>query len=331
MQGGGKVLKEGTAARGAGLIDQDIGDDAVVQPDGFHVLSADIQNEGGVFYVLFCRPGVGHRLHGVVLRLEGFGKELLPVAGGAHCQYIQINVFLFIAVPHLDHGFLGHKKGLSLVGSIEGVQDLLFFIHQHKLGGGAAGVNAKVHVDLLSRPGLLPLSGGLLMPFLKGSLLLLRGEEGPGLLPLAALCLKGRAAQCFQKLPGIQDPPPVFKHALQGDGRPAGHHQLGPPGDDHILSGQLQSLCKHLYKGGIEGEGASLKSHRLSDLQSLGQPAYGLLGNGVKRRQGQIRPGHALVQKGLDVCLCVDATSAGDIVCKSSLFRKGVQFLHRHL
>ena len=85
-QGGGEVLQKGAAAGGAGLIDQDIGDDALVQPHGLHVLAADVQDEGGVGHVLLGRPGVGHRLHRVVLRLESLGEEHLAVAGGARRQ-----------------------------------------------------------------------------------------------------------------------------------------------------------------------------------------------------------------------------------------------------
>ena len=74
LQGMGKVLQEGTAAGGAGFVHQDIGDNSVIQPDGFHILSADIQNKGGVGYIFLCRPGMGHRLHNMTFQIKGFCK-----------------------------------------------------------------------------------------------------------------------------------------------------------------------------------------------------------------------------------------------------------------
>ena len=55
-------------------LDHDVSDDAVIQPDGFHILSADIQNKGGVGYIFLCRPGMGHRLHNMTFQIKGFCK-----------------------------------------------------------------------------------------------------------------------------------------------------------------------------------------------------------------------------------------------------------------
>ena len=148
-QGGGKVLQEGAAAGGAGLVHHDVGDDAVLEPDGLHVLASDVQKEGGLRQVFFRRPGMGHGLHHMAFRGKGLRKELLSVAGGAGSQDLKPGSRPFVAVPHLKEPLLCHLQGIPLIGGIKAVQDLLLFIHEHEFGGGAAGIDAKISPDLI--------------------------------------------------------------------------------------------------------------------------------------------------------------------------------------
>ena len=87
-QRGGELLQKGAAARGAGLVQQHIGDDAVLDPDGFHVLAADVQQEGDVGQVVAGGRGVGHRLNGVVIAAERLAQHHFAVAGGAKTKYV---------------------------------------------------------------------------------------------------------------------------------------------------------------------------------------------------------------------------------------------------
>ena len=272
---------------------------------------------------------MGHRLHRVVLRLEGLGKQQLAVARGARRQNVQPGPRLFVALPDVDEGPLGHVQRLTLVGGVEGAQQLLLVVHQHKLGGGAPRVDAQVGADLLPGLGDLPLQGVLLVPRGKGRPLLLRGEEGPG---GAVSALTGPELSAAQKLQqGSGGTGLAVEHGVGGHRRAAGHHKLRAGRDEHFLLLQLQPLGKYLHQHGIEGERAAFKHHRPGDLQPLGQSADGLLGNGVEGGEGQIRLGHPLVQQRLDVGLGVDAAPARDVVDAGALCGQLVEVLHRHL
>ena len=329
MQGGGEVLQERAAAGGAGLVDHNVGDDPVGEPDGLHVLAADVQQEGGVGHILGGSPGVGHRLHHMALGGEGVGKELLPVAGGAHPQDLQLRPRAAVPVPQLQQGLFRHVQGRPLVGGVEGVQDVLLLVHEDELGGGAARVDAQVGPHLLSRvePDGLPAGQGVLL--LKGPALLLAFKEGLALLPLSG--------RLFYMLKAVHDPLRADLgvlsgvQGLQGQGRAVGHHQLRALRDQNVLGGELQPLGEHPDQGGVEGEGAALKGHRLFDLQALGQAADGLLGDGVEGGEGQILLGHPLVQQGLDVGLGVHAAPAGHVVDAVPLGRQGVKLLDGHV
>ena len=329
MQGGGKVLQEGPAAGGTGLVDHDVGDDPVGEPDGLHILTADVQHEGGVGDVLGRRPGVGHRLHHVALGGQGVGEQLLPIAGGAHPQDLQLGPRRPIAVPQLQQGLPGHVQGRALVGGVEGVQNAFFLVQKDEFGGGAPRVDAQPGPHLLPRVEPDGLPGGEGVGLGKGQLLAATPEEGLGGAVLLGLQL--------QRPEGLQQPVqphlglPAGVQGLQRQGGPVGHHQLRVLGDQDVLIRQAQPLGKHLDQGGVEGEGPALEGHGLFDLQSLGQTADGLLGDGVEGGQGQILLGHALVQQGLDVGLGVHTAPAGHVVDAVPPGGQGVELLDGHV
>ena len=82
-EGGGKVFQERAAARRTRLIYQDIGDNSLVQPYGFHILPANVQDKCGVLYVFFHCPGMSHCLHHMVLGLKCLVEKKFPVSRGS--------------------------------------------------------------------------------------------------------------------------------------------------------------------------------------------------------------------------------------------------------
>ncbi len=68
IEGAGKGFDEGAAARGAGLVDLDIGNAAVADIDRLHVLAADVEDERDVRGEEAGRAIVGHRLDDTVIQ-----------------------------------------------------------------------------------------------------------------------------------------------------------------------------------------------------------------------------------------------------------------------
>ncbi len=281
-QRSGEVFEKGAAARGTGFIDNDVGDNTVVQPHCLHILAADVKQEGSILDILFGCAGVGHRFDGVILGTVGFGKQHFAVAGRTGCQDVQLGTGCTVAVAQRQQRPLGHIERLAGVGGVEGIQQVFLVIHQHKLGRRAARVDAQKGIDFLAGLGLSGRQGGLLVPLFKGGLLLGRGKERP-----SGFALDGMRRAVLQ--PGLQvagqcGHAVAAEHRFGTDGGAAGHHQLGAVGNKDLVLGQTQALCKHLNQHGIEGQETTFEHDRTGDLQPLGQPADRLFGDGVERR-----------------------------------------------
>ena len=272
---------------------------------------------------------MGHRLHHVTLGGQCVGEQLLPIAGGAHPQDLQLSPRRPIAVPQLQQGLPGHVQGRALVGGVEGVQNALLLVQKDEFGGGAPRVDAQPGPDGLARAELRRLPAGEGVAALEFLPLRLVLEEGGPPLPAPRVLLD--LLKTVQNALRLHLGVPAGVQGLQGQGRPVGHHQLRTLRDQDLLRLQGQALGKHLDQGGIEGEGPALEGHRLLDLQALGQTADGLLGDGVEGGQGQILLGHPLIQQGLDVGLGVHAAPAGHVVDAVSPGRQTVKVLDGHI
>ena len=156
MKGRSKILQERAASGRAGLIYQDIGDNAVLQPDGFHVLAADIENKRSVLHIFFRGSRMSHCFHCMVFRLKSVCKKLFPVPGGSRCENMQPESFFPVAVPHFNQGSLRHIQGRAFIWRIKRIQDFLFFINQYKFRCCTSGVNSKVSVYIFSSGRFFP-------------------------------------------------------------------------------------------------------------------------------------------------------------------------------
>ena len=329
VEGGCKILQKGAAAGGAGLIEHDIGDDALMDPDGLHVLAADIQDEAHIRLDLAGRRGVGHSLHRMVVCAESAAQEPLAVAGGAKAQDLECHPHGAVFALHLHKALLHHPDGVTLVVGIEAVDDLFLLVDEDEFRGGAAGVDADVHRQDLPRL-IGPLrKDGQGVGGLPGFLLLLGGKEG-----LCRFLLPWRFHLLFQRRQHLRDglhlPFPTEKH-LHGKGGAAGHDGIRILGADHVLFLQIQPLHEDPHQRGVIGQGTALKDDGGLDLQALGKTADGLLDDGMEGGEGDVLPPATLVQNGLDICLGKDAAAAGDAVDRGACRRQGFKVLRRHL
>ena len=328
-QRGGELLQKGAAARGAGLVQQHIGDDAVLDPDGFHVLAADVQQEGDVGQVVAGGRGVGHRLNGVVIAAERLAQHHFAVAGGAKTEYVQFYAHGGILFVQLLQAVTDHLDGVAAVAGVKAVHHFFVFVQQDQLAGGAAGVHPDVDPQRVAG-----FEGGR---FQAG-----QGVAGPPGVPLGvgveiALCVvlpggRGRGRKPLQSLFGGHRGGAAGGQGIQlvhGQGRAQRHNGVGVVGADDLVLPQAQPLGEHLDQGGVIGQGPALKDDRRGHLQALGQAADGLLGDGVEGRQGDVRPAGPLVEQGLDVGLGKDAAPARNAVHLFAHPGQGLELLRR--
>ena len=335
-----KIFQEGAAAGGAGFVHYNIGDNAMIQPDCLHILTADIQKEAGISHILCRCSGMGNRLHRVAFCRKSLGKEHLAIARRSRSKNLQVNAFFLIAVPHGKKGLLCHLQRTALIGSIEGIHYILFFIQQDKLGCGASGVNTQIKLQAVTRLKMRLLDCLLRMSLKEGLLFCFIRKESPAFpFFLTAVFLANifsskaffgctfqtslSSKRLFPSLLQILDQRKKFscplllylrKKPVGSKCRATGDQKLRMAREKNFLLPQMQSLCKNPDQGRIKGQGAALKNKGLLDTQSLGQTTDRLLGDGMKRRKCQVFLRHSLIQKRLYVCFCINPAAAGNIV-----------------
>ena len=133
----------------------------VVQPDGLHVLAADVQNEGGVRHILWQLPGRGPRSPPYGTRRKRLWQRAAPRSRWCPppgCP-ARAPCFLDSRSRRASRAFSGHLQGLALVGgSRRSPGCCSSLVHQHEFGGGAARVDAQIGRDTVLPPvwGRLP-------------------------------------------------------------------------------------------------------------------------------------------------------------------------------
>ena len=136
----GEILQERTASRGAGFVDDYVRDDAVIQPDGFHVLSADIKDKGGILQIFGAGARMGDGLDNVLIRAEGLCGQQFTITRRGHAFYENIDPFPGVFFIHFQKAALEDRDGVASVIGIIRIQDAVSLIEQDKFGGGAPAV-----------------------------------------------------------------------------------------------------------------------------------------------------------------------------------------------
>ncbi len=148
VQRAGEAFQERPASARTGLVHHHIGDNVAVDPDGLHVLPADVQDERGIGLEALCRMGVRHGFHLVHIGSQGAGEQHLAVAGGAAARHLKLAAGLGVARVQVAQGAHGNVHRLALVGGVERIHQVALFIEQGELGGGASTVHAQVYGEL---------------------------------------------------------------------------------------------------------------------------------------------------------------------------------------
>ena len=266
----------------------------------------------------------------MVVGVKGSREHLLAVAGGAQAQHLQLDAQLLILLRQGQQALPDHLQRLPLVVGVEGVRYLLVLVYKDALGGGGAGVDADVPpqnlpVRGIHRPAQLrPVAAEKDLP------LLVAGKEGPA----GAGGPFGLGRGLVQPLHGLCQGHGVLlsgEQLVDGDGGAPGHDGLRVVRSNDIPFLQIQPLRKHPHQRGVEGQRAALKDDGGRQLQSLGQAADGLLGDGVEGGKRDIRPLRPLDQQGLDVCLGKHAAAAGDAVNGLPAGSQLLELVRRHV
>ena len=128
-----EVFQERPASRRASLVHEDVGHDAVVDPDGLHVLAADVEDERRIVDVTSGREGVRDGLDHMAIRMESLGEQQLAVAGCRASQDVEHHAGIRPTAGKLAERMLGDVERLSLVIGVERVDERALFVYHREL------------------------------------------------------------------------------------------------------------------------------------------------------------------------------------------------------
>ena len=309
----GEGLYEGAAARGAGLVQEDVVDGVILYFEALDVLAADVDDE---IHPRLQLPGgdqVGHGLHHAAVQPEGGPDQRLAVAGGAGPGHGGVRVFGVEFPQEIPHG----GQGIALVGHVGGLEQVEVLVHGHGLDGGGAGVDADVHPAVVAGAGdgLHP-GPGVAVP------------EGFVFLPAFEQRRAGGVAGPARAAAHAADHVLEVRLALGLQGRAHGHRVQRVR---RVDAPDAQRLVEAVPKLGEEGQRAAQVHHVSGDLPPLGKTGDGLPRHGLEDAAGDVLLASALVQQGLDVRLGEHAAAAGDGIAALVVPGEGLQLLHGHV
>ena len=271
---------------------------------------------------------MGNGFHRVVITSECLGEQTLSVTCGTRTQNIQIHIQLICFPFEIQEGLFHDSQRFALILSVERIDRSPIFIHKHKLGCGGACINSQVGIEGSVRIGFQ--SGHLrqFVPFDKFLMLFFCIEEwfyGNSFFCRGCM-VKGGMTRQLRQIHALR----IREHRRNPQRGSLGNQDILILGNDNIFLPQTQALGINRHKLRVKKQRAAFKDDRRTDLQPLGQTAYGLFGHGMETGQGQVCLGHALIQQRLNVRLGKNTAPAGHIVDAPSLFGQRVQLFHRH-
>ena len=98
----GKVLQERAASRRASLVEHDIGDHAIIEPNRLHVLTANVKDESGIGHIMQTAFHMGDGLHCMKVGTKGGRDHLLAVARRSKRLDVELDMLLFKDLIHLQ-------------------------------------------------------------------------------------------------------------------------------------------------------------------------------------------------------------------------------------
>ena len=312
-------LEEGSAARGAGLVDGDRVHRVVADAQVLHVLAADVNDGGDAGADELGGTVVGHGLDFALVHGEGGLDEAFAVAGRARAADLAA---LGQGTSHGAHDVDGGGDGVALVGGVVGEDDAVARVDDDGLDGRGARVDAEPAAALgLVEAGLgddlEAVSGHELLAVLRGA------EEGVHARGFDLHGCGGEAlheggelvaARVYGGGTAFLGEARLLGGLLVGEeGRADRDVELGVVGgDEGVGLGQEGLVC--LAQGGQEVQGSTEEHDGAADRAPARQARDGLRGDGVEDGGGEVLVGGTLVDEGLDVGLGEDAAARGDRV-----------------
>ena len=128
-----EALEEAAAARGAGLVEHDVLDDALLDLQALHVLTADVQDELDVGHEGLCAAQVRDGLDLAGVGAQGLDEQGLAVAGRGDVADGGVLGHVVVEVVHDD---ARGAQDVAVVVAVPGVQELAPLAHHGRLHGG---------------------------------------------------------------------------------------------------------------------------------------------------------------------------------------------------
>ncbi len=296
-----EVCHEGAAAGGAGLVQADVLDDAVLDLQALHVLAANVQDEVDVGHEGLGAAQVCHCLDLAGVRLQGLDEDALAVARGGNVADGAVRGQVVVDVVHdLARG----AQDVAVVVVVPGVQELAVLAHHGGLHGGGAGVQANEDAAVVAVKRTL----GNHLRVVAGLELLVVGLGGKQRVQARDLGALG-VTQAVQLRNDVSEGHVLL--GLAGQRRARGHEEVGVLRNDAVLLVQLEAHVEAVAKLGQVLQRAAQEGHVAADGVAARQARDGLVGHGLEYGGGHVRAGGALVQQGLHVGLGKDAAAAG--------------------
>ena len=248
----GEALDKATAARRTGLVEHDVLDNAVLDAQALHVLTADVQNELDAGQECFGAAQVRNGLDLAGIGFEGLDEQRLAVARGGHVADGAAGGDVVVEIGHDD---LGRAQDVAVVVAVPGVQQLAVLAHERGLHGGGAGVDANEHAagvafELALGDDFLVVAGFELGKVLVG------GKERIQALDLGTLCV----AQGIDGLDELRERAELI--GLVRHGGAARHKQGGVLGHDTVLLVQVErevEAVAQLGEGDVAADGTAAR------------------------------------------------------------------------
>lgn len=138
----GKSLEKGPAAGGTGFIQLHAVQYAVIDKDGFHVLTANIEDEGNLVVDFLGCQIVGNGFDDARVEAEGCLDKVFAIAcrAASHDAGIGPNgqAFRIKIGKSLTH----RSYGVAVIGAVVGIKDAVVFVGHDKFRRGRTGIDA---------------------------------------------------------------------------------------------------------------------------------------------------------------------------------------------
>ena len=142
-----EVLEKRPTAARAGLVHHDVAHDAVFDPHGLHILTANVENEARIGNERARGTRMGDRLDRMAIGRKCAREQIFSVASHAHTSDIELNARRSVSIAQSDKGIAGNSERLAFVGRVKTVNDLAVVCDKGELGRSTARINAEPHAQ----------------------------------------------------------------------------------------------------------------------------------------------------------------------------------------